>query len=179
MCVYCWIVLRPETFLLTFFKDGCIRFHRADFLDIFIKSLPEGVAHFHKRVESYVQDTSNGLIQLCFHDNTSATCDILVGCDGIKSTIRAEMLRSLASKTGRREILEAVEPSFSGTIAYRGLIPVNNMPLNAEGKPHRTIQSPMMVSLLLPSLCVCVTILFFGSIAVKAKFVGSTVFKMK
>ncbi|GJJ12598.1 hypothetical protein Clacol_006841 [Clathrus columnatus] len=131
-------------FLLAEMPYGCIRFHRAEFLDIFIRRLPEGVAHFHKRVVSYKQETPNGPIQMYFDDQSTAICDVLVGCDGIKSMVRAEMFRGLAEKTGQNEYLEVIEPIFSGTIAYRGLIPVHDMPTYTDGKPHRTIQSPMM-----------------------------------
>lgn len=131
-------------FLLAEMPYGCIRFHRAEFLDVFIKRLPENVAHFHKRVSSYTQETSNGPIQLHFQDKSVATCDVLIGCDGIKSLVRAEMYRNLATKTGKTEFLNAIEPVFSGSMAYRGLIPVENMPRDAEGNPHRTIHSPMM-----------------------------------
>lgn len=152
------------------FIDGCIRFHRAEFLDIFIKCLPENVAHFRKRVLSYTLETSKGSIQLQFQDNSVATCDVLIGCDGIKSMVRAKMYQNLAIKTGKTEFLDAIEPVFSGTIAYRGLIPVENMPINVDGNPHRTIHSPMMVS---PVVCFNYTkfIIFSSSIVVRIKFV--------
>ncbi|KAF8519490.1 FAD/NAD-binding domain-containing protein [Hysterangium stoloniferum] len=130
-------------FLLAEMPYGCIRFHRAEFLDLFVNRLPDGVAHFKKRVNTYSQDVPDGPISLHFNDGTTATCDILVGCDGIKSMVRAQMLRSMAEK-GRPELLEMIEPIYSGTTAYRGLIPVENMPKDEQGGPHRTIQSPMM-----------------------------------
>ncbi|KAF7315476.1 Glycoside hydrolase family 3 protein [Mycena indigotica] len=113
---------------------GCIRFHRAHFLDVFVKNLPESVAHFGKRLASYNQVRDG--IQLEFSDGTSAICDLLVGCDGIKSTVRKQMLNS----TGRIELEEHIEPRWSGSIAYRGLIPVAKLP---EGQ-HRALQYPVM-----------------------------------
>ena len=125
-------------------KDGCIRFHRAEFLDVFVNRLPTSVAHFRKRVKSYEQCTPGDPITLLFSDESTAECDILVGADGVKSMVRVEMLQSLASR-GRPELLDLRDPIFSGTIAYRGLIPVDKMPRSPDGAPHRTIKSPMMV----------------------------------
>jgi len=59
--------------------------------------------------------------------------------------VRAELLQHLASHEGKEDIASLVEPIFSGTIAYRGLIPVDKMPKNLDGSLHRTINSPMMV----------------------------------
>jgi salicylate hydroxylase len=125
-------------------KDGCIRFHRAEFLDVFVNRLPAGVAHFRKRVTSYTQDTQGGQIHLRFNDNSDAVCDVLIGCDGIKSMIRAQMLRQMAANE-RPELLDLIDPIFSGTIAYRGLIPVEEVPKDKQDRLHRTIESPMMV----------------------------------
>ena len=108
--------------------------------------LPAGVAHFRKRVTSYVQDLPGGQIQLHFNDNSIAVCDVLVGCDGIKSTIRAQLLREMA-ENGQPGLLDFIDPIFSGTIAYRGLIPVKKVPKDEQGRSHRTIEFPMMVCL--------------------------------
>ena len=121
--------------------DGCIRFHRAHFLDVFVDHLPDGVAKLNKRLSSY-DASAAGPITLRFADGTSELCDLLVGCDGIKSTVRSCMLQNLAAG-GRTEMLECVEPVFSGTVAYRGLIPIRR--LSEGGKVHRTVETPMMV----------------------------------
>lgn len=102
------------------------------------------MAHFRKRVVSYRQNVSDGQIHLRFSDDTVATCDVLVGCDGIKSLVRAQMLNDMA-ENGHPEFLDLIDPIFSGTIAYRGLIPVEQAPKNHQGDVHRTVQSPMMV----------------------------------
>ncbi|CDO72514.1 hypothetical protein BN946_scf184980.g55 [Trametes cinnabarina] len=130
---------------------GCIRFHRAQFLDVLVDHLPAGVAHFGRRLTFYntAQTTSqtsgrrDSEITLYFADGATATCDLLVGCDGIKSVIRKKMLEDLVNKHGGSPtLLEHIEPIWSGTIAYRGLIPVSR--LKTGGKEHRTIQTPMM-----------------------------------
>ncbi|KAI0743626.1 FAD/NAD(P)-binding domain-containing protein [Daedaleopsis nitida] len=127
---------------------GCIRFHRAQFLDVLVNHLPEGVAHFGKRLTSYTHSPStqgrDTQISLTFGDGSKAECDLLVGCDGIKSTIRKQMLEEHVHKRGGDpQVLQCIEPVWSGTIAYRGLIPVERL-IKPNGEKHRTIDTPMM-----------------------------------
>ena len=128
--------------------DGCIRFHRAQFLDVLIDHLPDGIAHFGKRLTKYTNSTTSrrdAQITLHFADGSAAECDLLVGYDVIKSTIRKQMLEEHVYKNGGEpKLLEHIEPVWSGTIAYRGLIPVQRL-VKPDGKKHRTIDSPMMV----------------------------------
>ncbi|KAF9482106.1 FAD/NAD-P-binding domain-containing protein [Pholiota conissans] len=121
----------------------CIRFHRAEFLDVFVNHLPPGIAHFGKRLTSYSRN-SNGLISLIFNDSSSAICDVLIGADGIKSTIRAQMYREAADTAHDQSLMRYIEPVWTGTMAYRGLVRVQDIPRNKDGSPHRTIGVPMM-----------------------------------
>ncbi|KAK7005713.1 RNA helicase [Favolaschia claudopus] len=120
---------------------GCIRFHRAHFLDVFVDNLPQGIAHFGKRLVSY-EKQAGGDINLMFADGTNAVCDVLVGCDGIKSVVRAQMLRTKAAEEGQTAS-RMPEPRWTGSIAYRGLIPSANLP-SADGVRHRALVNPMM-----------------------------------
>ncbi|KAJ7702981.1 FAD/NAD-P-binding domain-containing protein [Mycena rosella] len=139
---------RPDGFEWNFIAmpcklvDGCIRFHRAHFLDVFVDQLPAGIAQFGKRLVSY-EKREGGEIGLAFADGTSAVCDLLVGCDGIKSVVRAQMLRTKAAEDVQPSLLELIEPRWTGTIAYRGLIPSTDLP-SVDGVTHRTLGSPMM-----------------------------------
>ncbi|PCH43450.1 FAD/NAD(P)-binding domain-containing protein, partial [Wolfiporia cocos MD-104 SS10] len=122
---------------------GCIRFHRAHFLDVLVDRLDEGVAHFGKRLLQYSHQGDMKPLQLHFADGSIAECDLLVGCDGIKSTVRKQFLEEQA-RDGRPELLDLIDPVFTGTIAYRGLIPVHRL-TRADGTQHRTVGTPMMV----------------------------------
>lgn len=124
------------------FPDGCIRFHRADFLDVFVNKLPKTVTSFGKRLVSYTS-RENG-IKLLFQDGSEAVCDLLVGCDGVKSVVRKDLFESL-SKEGEQDLRGFIVPVFTGTIAYRGLIPGDRLPRNKNGCVHSALQRPMMV----------------------------------
>ncbi|KIK67169.1 hypothetical protein GYMLUDRAFT_156392 [Collybiopsis luxurians FD-317 M1] len=117
---------------------GCIRFYRVDFLDAFVDALPSNVAQFGTRLVSYSQ-TAGTSVSLQFSNGTTATCDLLVACDGIKSCARAQLFREAAERTGNPELLQYVNPVWTGTIAYRGLIPIERLP-----PTHRAIAEPMM-----------------------------------
>ena len=123
---------------------SCVHFHRARFLDVFVDALPEGVAHFGKRLVSYSQAEVDDPLQLRFSDDTAATCDVLIGCDGIKSTVRKQMFEDKAAATGQKELLRHVDPVWTGTISYRGLIPVDRLKTGA-GREHRAVKTPTMV----------------------------------
>ncbi|KAF8160844.1 FAD/NAD-P-binding domain-containing protein, partial [Crassisporium funariophilum] len=123
---------------------GCIRFHRAAFLDVFVNHLPAGIAHFGKRLVSYSQASPKSPISISFADGTVAECDVLVGADGIKSCIRAQMYREMAEKEGDPRLLHYIDPIWTGTMAYRGLIRAEDIPRSKDGLLHRTIQTPMM-----------------------------------
>ncbi|KAJ3989844.1 FAD/NAD-P-binding domain-containing protein [Lentinula detonsa] len=120
-------------------SDGCIRFYRVDFLDVFVDALPSGVAHFGMRLVSYSQKAGANEILLEFSNGTTGTCDLLAGCDGIKSSTRAQLFKEAAERSGDVTLLKFIDPVWTGTIAYRGLIPVERLPPS-----HRSIANPIM-----------------------------------
>ncbi|KIM45203.1 hypothetical protein M413DRAFT_441883 [Hebeloma cylindrosporum] len=133
-----------EQFAKVYFLGQCIRFHRAEFLDVFVNHIPEGVAHFGKRLVSYCQSSTASPVHLAFADGSAATCDVLVGADGIKSSIRAQLYSAAAKMHEDPSLLRYIHPVWTGTIAYRGLIPVQDIPRGKDGSVHRTVVAPMM-----------------------------------
>jgi salicylate hydroxylase len=119
--------------------DGCIRFHRAEFLDVFVNNLPDNVAHFGKRLVSYVPIPEGYL--LSFADGTSAECDVVIGADGLKSVARSQMF-----STGKPEDEQYIKPVFTNTVAYRGLIPADALTSESGHSWHRSMFAPMMAS---------------------------------
>ncbi|KAK4504340.1 hypothetical protein PRZ48_005256 [Zasmidium cellare] len=87
--------------------------HRAKFLDELIKLIPDGVAHFGKRVAAI--DQVGDKVKLTFKDGPGATHDCVVGCDGIHSETRKFIL-------GPDD--PALNAVFSGKYCHRGLVPM-------------------------------------------------------
>ena len=66
-----------------------------------------GRYHFDKSLERVEQDDAG--VTACFTDGTRATGDLLIGADGIRSTVRAQYLPE-------------AKPVYAGYVAWRGLI---------------------------------------------------------
>lgn len=124
-------------------SDASNQYHRAHFLDTLLARIPETVPHLGKRLISYSHGDPTGSIKLKFADGTSATCDILIGCDGIKSTVRRIMFQDLADK-GQPEMIKFIEPVWTGEVVYRALIPMEHVPLRA-GQKHRVLTRSTVV----------------------------------
>jgi salicylate hydroxylase len=88
--------------------------HRAHFLDLLVKLVPNGITEFGKRVEK-VEERGQKML-LTFHDGSTAEADAVIGCDGVKSRTRQILL-------GKNH--ETTNPRFTGKYAYRGLIPMD------------------------------------------------------
>lgn len=122
-------------------------FHRSQLQQVLAKHLQNrsSIIHFSKRLVSYTDPTvSNSVptgmepITLHFKDGTSATCDLLVGSDGIRSTVRRVMFTNLADRAAQEgsheraaELRRMVDPAWCGMVAYRGLVPASSLPEDA------------------------------------------------
>ncbi|MEG1709265.1 MAG: salicylate 1-monooxygenase [Acinetobacter sp.] len=86
--------------------------HRADFLDTLIPLVPLSNVHFNKRVQHIEANEDQATIT--FMDGQNIEFDYVIGCDGIHSVVRNHVLDS--------HQLPRIQPQFSGTWAYRGII---------------------------------------------------------
>lgn len=86
--------------------------HRADFLDTLIPLVPLSNVHFNKRVQHVKANEDQATIT--FMDGQNIEFDYVIGCDGIHSVVRNHVLES--------HQLPRIQPQFSGTWAYRGII---------------------------------------------------------
>ncbi len=113
---------------------GSTTFHRADLQQTLVSRL-SGRLHLGHRFMSLEEKGDEVIMH--FQNGTSATCDLLIGMDGIKSSVR----KSLLSKQGLANS-PSMESVWSGTIAYRGL--VSRDVLDTVFPGHRAITTPMM-----------------------------------
>src|SRR5262249_38075067 len=93
--------------------------HRADLVDFLANALPSGVVHTGHRCTSFEQDANRA--RASFANGAAAEADLVVGADGIHSEIRPY-------------VYPPSDPVFSGSVAYRGVVPhrlVPRWPTNA------------------------------------------------
>ncbi|EAW12331.1 putative salicylate hydroxylase [Aspergillus clavatus NRRL 1] len=112
--------------------SGQTTVRRADFLDALVSLIPDGVAHFGKRLVELVETAAG--VELRFGDGSVATADVVVGCDGIHSKVKEFMLP---------EEHEMVRPRYSGMYGYRAVLDMETM-VEAVGD-HRARVATMYV----------------------------------
>lgn len=118
-------------------------FHRGELQKLFLDHIrhPERI-HLGKRLVSYTQSKGpNGQVTLRFQDGSTATCDVMLGADGVKSPSRAAMYTQLADaakQAGKAEettsLRSHINAVFSGFSAYRGLLEREPIP-DGQAKP--------------------------------------------
>ncbi len=86
--------------------------HRADLLATIASALPAERIHFGHRLVGLVDKGDR--VEAWFENGVRATTGVLVGADGIHSTVRAALLGEEA-------------PRFAGCVAYRGLVPAERL----------------------------------------------------
>ncbi|GJJ13755.1 hypothetical protein Clacol_008011 [Clathrus columnatus] len=99
----------------------------------FNKENTTGKIYFGKRCIKYEYDQNTGRkdVENHFKDSTTATCDVLVGSDEIRSVIRKQLVDETAKDKGWSAQDSAVDSSglrFSGTVAYRALVDSTSIP---------------------------------------------------
>jgi 2-polyprenyl-6-methoxyphenol hydroxylase-like FAD-dependent oxidoreductase len=86
--------------------------HRADLLDVLLSGLGQHGFRLGSRIERVDQDKAGVTITLA--DGSSESGDILIGADGIHSTVRAQLFG--------KEL-----PRYTGNVAWRGLVPAERV----------------------------------------------------
>jgi salicylate hydroxylase len=86
--------------------------YRPDLLEVLAGALPAGVVRLGHRCAGIAQDAN--AVTLTFDGGVTARADVAIGADGIHSTIRSLLLGPES-------------PRFSGSIAYRGLVPAGRL----------------------------------------------------
>jgi len=86
--------------------------HRADLLDVLLGGLGTQGFRLGCRIERFEQDDNSVTLHLA--DGSTATGDVLIGADGIHSTVRGQMFGT--------EL-----PRYTGNVAWRGLVPAERV----------------------------------------------------
>jgi salicylate hydroxylase len=86
--------------------------HRADLLAVLVRELPGDGLHVSHRLVGF--DDRGDRLSLAFENGETAEVDLLIGADGIHSTVQ-------------RLLFGEQSPHFTGCIAYRGLIPAERV----------------------------------------------------
>jgi salicylate hydroxylase len=87
--------------------------HRADLVEILATALPKDVVHTGHRCTAYEQ--ADDVAKVSFANGAVAEGDVVIAADGIHSALR-------------HEVTPPSHPVFSGSVAYRGVIPHDRIP---------------------------------------------------
>jgi len=83
--------------------------HRGDFIEALVSVLPAGMVQLGYKLETVVDE--GGSARLTFANGETVTADLMVGADGIKSTVR-------------EQLFSQAQPVFAGEHAYRAVIDI-------------------------------------------------------
>ena len=86
--------------------------HRADFVGFLAATLPAGVVHAGHRATGFEQH--GDVARVSFANGASADADAVIAADGIHSELRPH-------------VFPPSNPVFHGSVAYRGLVPLERM----------------------------------------------------
>jgi 2-polyprenyl-6-methoxyphenol hydroxylase-like FAD-dependent oxidoreductase len=87
--------------------------HRADLVEILASALPAGVVHTGHRATGFEQH--GDVARVSFANGAVIESDLVVAADGIHSELR-------------QNLAPPARPVFSGSVAYRGLVPHERIP---------------------------------------------------
>jgi salicylate hydroxylase len=93
--------------------NGMFGIHRADLLSLLAAALPQDVVRTGHR--GCGVDQTERAVRLTFTNGAEVEVDAVIAADGIHSTLR-------------NFVTEAAEPVYSGSVAYRGLLPAEKLP---------------------------------------------------
>ncbi|KAI8981132.1 FAD/NAD-P-binding domain-containing protein [Trametes punicea] len=112
-------------------QDRGLGMHRAAFLDALVGVVDPEISHFNKRCVAVSESSTNPKrVLLQFSDGTTYETDVVLGADGIKSSVRKYVLGGVDDRL-----------AFSNTVAYRALIPYPT--LKAAGFKTDVLQAPV------------------------------------
>lgn len=94
--------------------------HRSDLHRMLSEALPQEIIHLGKRCTAV--ESRDGTVGLTFADGSSVEAAIVVGCDGIRSAVRAS-------------VFGGEGPRYAGTMCWRAVAPTDALPKDFHN-PH-------------------------------------------
>jgi len=94
------------------FGSPYYQMHRADLLQALVGALPKERMHAGHRLSGFADQ--GGRVDMLFENGTVASAAVLIGADGIHSTVR-------------RMLFGDEKPRFTGCMCYRGLVPAEKL----------------------------------------------------
>jgi salicylate hydroxylase len=115
------------------------------FIDILKQHLPAScTVHFNKHLTTYDKQPAGSLV-LHFADDSVASTDVLIGADGIHSSVRKTLFETIDPEVVEpSEIRHYADASWTGTSVYRALFPAEN--LSKVDPNHVVLRGPVFVS---------------------------------
>ncbi|KAF8894215.1 hypothetical protein CPB84DRAFT_1783003 [Gymnopilus junonius] len=119
---------------------GSISYHRADIQEILLEHISSSIQiHTSHRLTAY-RESDDG-VELMFKNGTTAPCDLLIGADGINSSVRKTFL-SAGKELSDEEAAQIARPVWTGTIVYRDLI--DSESIRQESLNHQALSMSMV-----------------------------------
>ncbi|KAF8558565.1 FAD/NAD(P)-binding domain-containing protein [Imleria badia] len=126
--------------------------HHQDIIVVLQRHLPPScTVHSKKRLVNYMEPEevdahSTSSIRLEFTDGTTATTDVLIGADGIRSVVRKTMFEAASNdnEDGKTDLKQYIDATFTGMSVYRALISAET--LGKENPENASLRDMIMYS---------------------------------
>jgi salicylate hydroxylase len=122
---------------------GLSGMHRQHLVDIFNERLPAScTVHLNKRLTTY--DRQSGSLVLRFADDSAVTTDVLIGADGIRSSVRKTLFETIdRGVVDSSKIRHYTDASWTGMFVYRVLFPAEKLDPNHVSLKDFVAVSPL------------------------------------
>ncbi|KDR80360.1 hypothetical protein GALMADRAFT_92716 [Galerina marginata CBS 339.88] len=119
---------------------GSKSFHRADVQEVLLNHISSNIqCRLNHRLTTYRQSKDG--VEMEFKNGETATCDILIGADGINSAVRKAFLAD-GKNLSEEEVAANAQPLWTGMVVYRDL--VDSELIRKDAPNHRGLTTPVV-----------------------------------